>query len=180
MLVLVVTVLIALLVAAIFLVSNIASAKHSLPVTAEWIDDLSVARYRPMLRLLDSREIKFLASQPGYTSSMERQFRTRRCQLFRGYLDCLQGDFGRVVTALKILVAQSQQDRPDLAAVLVRHQILFVSGVLAIQIRLMLYRLGICGVDLASVAQTAGLVHTFDAMRMELRHMVPTSVTAFA
>jgi hypothetical protein len=71
-------------------------------------------------------------------------------------------------------MAQSEQDRPDLAAILVRHQFLFDSGVLAMQFRLVLYRAGICGVDVTA------LVHTFDVMRLELRHLVPASMLSCA
>src|ERR1017187_927548 len=151
-------VLVALLLAVVLLVRNLGSAMHSLPLTAEWIDELSIDRYRPMMRLLDSGDIEFLRSQPGSTSRIEHQLRAQRCQVFRGYLQCLQRDFERVCTAIKFLMAQSQQDRPDLAAVLVHHQIMFVSGMLAVHFRLVLYRLGICSVDVA------GVVEIFDVM----------------
>ena len=164
----------ALILATIFLVRSLGASKHSLPVTAEWIDELSIDRYRPMMRLLDSREIKFLAAQPGSSRRIERELRIHRCQLFRAYLQCLQRDFARVCTAIRILMAQSQQDRPDLALILVRHQLMFVSGFLNMQFRLLCYRAGICGVD------ARGLVQTFDAMRLELRSLVPLSMAACA
>ena len=167
-------VILALAVIAAWLVTNLNSTKHSLPLTAEWIDELSADRYRPMMRLLDSREIEFLASQPGYSRRLERQLRAQRCQIFRGYMRCLEEDFQRVCTAIKILMAQSQSDRPDLALVLIRQEFLFVSGVMAMQVRLVLYRFGICGVDVS------GLVKTFDAMRLELRRMVPAPVASCA
>jgi hypothetical protein len=53
-------VVVALFLATVFLVRKIGSAKHSLPLTAEWIDELSIDRYRPMMRLLDSRELDLL------------------------------------------------------------------------------------------------------------------------
>src|SRR3954467_7953575 len=87
---------------------------HSLPVTAEWITDLSTERYKPMMRLLDSADIEFLRGQPGYTRQMETTLRIQRCQVFRGYLGYLNSDFQRVAMALKIVMAQSEQDRPDL------------------------------------------------------------------
>ena len=37
----------------------------ALPVTADWIEELSLDRYRPMLRLLDPDELCHLRSQPG-------------------------------------------------------------------------------------------------------------------
>jgi len=167
-------ILAALIIALAVLVRSLGSASQSLPVTAEWIDELSIERYRPMLRLLDSSDLEFLRAQPGYSSRMESALRIQRCQIFRGYLRCLSADFRRVSTALKLVMAQSQQDRPDLASVLVQHQINFASGLMAIQARLLLYRWGVCTVDVSS------LVQTFDVMRIELRNMMPAAAAAAA
>jgi hypothetical protein len=164
----------ALVTALIILVRSLGSAGQSLPVTAEWIDDLSVERYRPMLRLLDSSDLEFLRSQPGYQRRMESNLRAQRCQIFRGYLRCLNMDFRRVCMALKLVMAQSQQDRPDLASVLLHHQIMFTTGMIAVQARLFLYRWGICTVDVSS------LVQIFDVMRLELRTLMPAAVPACA
>src|SRR5215471_18157430 len=111
-------VVMALLAAAAYLMRMMSCQRHSLPVTAEWISDLSIERYKPMMWLLDSSDIEFLRSQPGYTRDMESKLRAQRCLVFRGYLRCLNGDFQRVCTALKLLMVQSHQDRPDLANVL--------------------------------------------------------------
>jgi hypothetical protein len=127
-----------------------------------------------MLRLLDSSDIEFLRAQPGYSPKMESDLRAQRCHIFGGYLRCLNMDFRRVCMALKLLMAQSQQDRPDLAAVLAHHQIMFASGMLAIRARLFLYRWGICTVDVTD------LVQIFDVMRLELRNLMPASVGACA
>jgi hypothetical protein len=145
------------------------STDRPLPVTAEWIDELSTDRYRPMMRLLDSRDIEFLRSQAGFTPKMESEMRARRCQIFRGYLRCLDMDFQRVCTALKLVLVQSEQDRPDLSGVLLHNQILFATGLLAVQFRLILYGWGICTVD------ADRLVRIFDGMAFELRHLVPAA-----
>ena len=165
---------VALVAAVAMLIRSLGSAGQCLPVTAEWIEELSIERYRPMLRLLDSNDLEFLRSQPGYSPRMESKLRAQRCQIFRGYLRCLNKDFRRVCMALKLVMAQSQQDRPDLASVLVHHQIMFTSGMLAIQARLFLYRWGICTVDVSS------LVQIFDVMRLELRTLMPSSMPAVA
>ena len=139
----------------------------NLPVTAEWIDELSIERYRPMMRLLDGGDLEFLRSQPGFTPSMASKLRSQRCQIFRGYLRCLSSDFGRVCAAIKLVMLQSKHDRPDLAAALLRNQLMFATGILIVQGRLFLYRWGLCGVDVTS------LVKIFDMMRLELRTLVP-------
>ena len=146
----------------------------SLPVTAEWIDELSIERYRPMLRLLEEEDLEYLRSQPGFTPAMLRKLRAQRCQLFRGYLRCLDVDFARVCAALKIVMLQSKRDRPDLASALFRQQILFTAGSISIQLRLFLYRLGFCGVDVS------GLVKNFDMLRLELKSLVPVHSGAAA
>jgi hypothetical protein len=149
------------------LLRKLASGPSTLPVTAEWIDDLSVERYRPMLRLLNEDDLSFLASQPGYTPQMGRRFRAQRCQIFRNYLRWLRADFERVCTALRVLMVQSQHDRPDLAAVLLQQRIAFALGLISIQFHLFLYRWGFAGVDVDAA------MGAFDSLRAELRQLVP-------
>jgi len=156
-----------LMAAVVLLVRQKAMSSRNLPVTAEWIDELSIERYRPMMRLLDGGDLEFLRSQPGFTPGMATKLRTQRCQIFRGYLRCLNTDFARVCAAIKLVMMQSKHDRPDLASALLRNQLLFAAGIAAIQCRLLLYRWGVCGVDVTSV------VKIFDLMRLELRSLVP-------
>jgi hypothetical protein len=164
----------ALAVALFLLVHKVASNGGGLPLTAEWIDELSIERYRPMMRLLDGGDLEFLRSQPGFTSRMAAKLRAQRCQIFRGYLRCLSADFARVCAALKVLMLQSRHDRPDLASVLVQHQVLFAWGVAIVYFRLFLYRWGVCGVDVTR------LVGIFDLMRLELRSLVPATESMVA
>jgi hypothetical protein len=159
----------ALALALPLLLRKVAASGGSLPLTTEWIDELSIERYRPMLRLLDGEDLDFLRSQPGFTPRMATKLRIQRCQIFRGYLRCLNADFGRVCAALKVMMLQSRNDRPDLATVLVRQQATFLCSMALVQFRLVLYRWGICGVDVT------GLVQIFDTMRLELRTLVPVA-----
>jgi hypothetical protein len=169
-----IVVLAALILATAAVLRKLGATHRSLPVTAGWIDELSVERYRPMMRLLGSGDIEFLRSQAGYTRKMESRLRAERCRVFRGYLQCLNMDFKRVCMALKLVLVQSQQDRPDLSAVLVHHQIMFTSGLLSVYCRLFLYRWGVCAVDVTS------LVQIFDCMRIELRSLVPAAMQVTA
>lgn len=138
-----------------------------LPVTAEWIDDLSVDRYRPMLRLLDKEDLSALQDHSDYSADMAARFRRERCRIFQGYLRCLRLDFQRVSMALKIVLVQSRYDRPDLAAALVRTQRAFAFGLVLVYCRLALYRFGLATVDVADVLKA------FDGARLELRSLVP-------
>jgi hypothetical protein len=153
-----------------WLARRIISPQTSLPVTAGWIDALSTERYRPMMRLLDGEDLDFLRSQPGFTPHMAAKLRIQRCRIFRGYLRSLSNDFARVCMALKIILMQSRDDRPDLAKALVRQQALFAAGMAAVHVRLFLYRWGLCSADVT------GLVKIFDGMRLELQTLVPATL----
>jgi hypothetical protein len=159
----------ALAAAAIVLACKLARTDTRLPLTAEWIDELSIERYRPMMHLLDAGDVQFLRSQPGFTPAMAAQLRIERCQVFRGYLRCLRADFQRVCAAVKLLMLHSRYDRPDLAGVLVQQQVMFECGMALVGFRLFLYRFGLCGVDVTD------LVKNFDLMRRELKRLVPAA-----
>lgn len=150
------------------------SSPTVLPVTAEWIDELSVDRYRPMMRLLQEDDLRFLRTRPDFKPEMAVSFRRERCRVFRGYLRCLHGDFQRVSMALKIVMVQSRYDRPDLASALVRSQRAFALGMILVHCRLVLYRFGLATVDVAD------LLKVFDGARLELRSLVPASMTMAA
>ena len=138
-----------------------------LPVTAEWIEELSLERYRPMLRLLEPQDLEYLRAQPGFTPRMARKLRTQRYHIFRGYLRSLSTDFRRISAALKLLLLQSREDRPDLAGILLRQQINFACSLVVVHFRLVLYRMGVGAVSAAS------LVEIFNRMQGELRDLMP-------
>src|SRR5580704_9111671 len=152
-----------------YLIWKVGFGSSGLPVTSEWIDDLSLDRYRPMLRMLDGSDIAFLRSQPGFTPDMARKLRTQRTQIFRGYLRSLETDFGRVCAAIKLVMLQSSHDRPELAETLLRQQVTFACAMLSVRVHLVLYSLGVCSVEVSK------LVKLFDSMRLELRNMVPAA-----
>jgi hypothetical protein len=105
---------------------------------------------------------------------MEAKVRMEQCRIFRGYLRRLRTDFQRVCAALKLLMAHSRYDRPDLASVLIQQQVMFECGMALVGLRLFLYRWGLCGVDVTD------LVEIFDLMRLELRRLVPASAAVSA
>jgi hypothetical protein len=152
-----------------YLVRKVGSSGTGLPATSEWIDDLSLDRYRPMLRMLDGSDIAFLRSQPGFTPDMARKLRAQRLQIFRGYLRSLETDFGRICAAIKLVMMQSQNDRPELAETLLRQQLTFACSMLSVRFHLVLYSLGMCSVEVSK------LVSIFDCLRLELTTMVPAT-----
>jgi hypothetical protein len=160
------------IVALALVIRRVAFCHSSLPVTAEWIADLSGERYRPMLRLLDGSDLEFLRMQPGFNGRKAAKLRQQRCQIFKGYLQSLQVDFGRTVVALKVLMVQAREDRPDLASTLLRHQLMFGWAMVSARARLFLYRFGLGSVDVRN------LVRVFDAVQMDLRNALPVGVAA--
>ena len=153
---------------------GLASPKSPLPTNTDWIEELSVERYRPMLRLLDKDDFDFIRSQPGSTSEMVAKMRRQRCEIFRGYLRNLNSDFGRVCAAIRILMLDSAHDRPDLASTLLRSQVRFALGIAGIQLRLGLYQYGLAAPDMA------GLLKVFSGLRRELQSLVPAAGGASA
>lgn len=145
-------------------------APTTLPVTAAWIDELSIDRYRPMLRLLGEDDLQFLQTHPDLASKQAGEFRRQRCRIFQSYLDCLHSDFQRVCMALKIIMVQSRHDRPELASALLRSQRAFVFGLMSVHARVFLYRWGLVSVDAAT------LLKIFDGARLELRALVPAQL----
>jgi len=65
-------------VLALFLVRRLGGNRQILPVTTDWLNELSVERYRPMLRLLESADFEYVRSQKGYTAAMGRRLRQER------------------------------------------------------------------------------------------------------
>jgi len=160
--------------AAVFLIRKLGPRPEALPVNTDWINDLSVDRYRPMLRMLNEEDFRMLRAQPGFTPRMAAIARRQRCRIFRGYLGSLRGDYQRICLALKLLMLQAGEDRADLASALVRSQLAFTYGMAMVRIHLLLFRFGIGTVDMAS------LLKVFDGLRLELRSMVPAALPAGA
>ena len=171
----VVTAMILLLcVAVLLLIRRLGSDNHVLPVTTEWLNELSTHRYRPMLRLLEETDFQFLRSQNGFTPEMGRRLRRQRVRAFRGYLRMIEADFDRVSAALRLILAYSEDDRPELASLLLQRRLRFIFALTGIHCRLVLFRMGPSGVDVSSMIQL------FDGMRLELRALVPATSPAVA
>jgi hypothetical protein len=133
---------------------------------------LSLEKYRPMERLLQGDDFRFLAGQPGFSPQLGRRFRTERRKIFRGYLRNLRKDFNRLSSAFRILVVHSVEDRGDLAASLVRMRVMFALGMLAVEGRLLLHASGVGVVDVS------GLVASLDTMQTQMRLMLTPPQTA--
>src|SRR5687767_922338 len=129
---------------------------------AEWIENFSISKYRPMLRLMDEADYRFLASQPGMTKKAIQRLRAERRAIFRAYLRNLIRDFHKLHMAARMHLIYSSQDRPDLAAKLVRQRLQFLAAVCGVEARLALQAAGIGHVD------ARALIGSVEAMRANL------------
>jgi hypothetical protein len=158
----------------IVLVCRKLACDASLPPESDWLQHVSPDRYRPMERLLDAAEYRRLEKNPAISRKMLRRIRSSRIRLFRQYLQCLSLDFNRVCKGLKLVAVHSAQDRPDLAALLIRQRVAFSLHMVMAEIRLTMHALGIGSVD------TAQLVAAFDSMRLELNSLLQAQPAAAA
>jgi hypothetical protein len=142
------------------------------PFSPRWFAGFSLARYRPMERILGEADFMFLASQPGFDGKTLRAFRAQRRAIFRAYLRDITSDFERLHAAVRILVLTSVEDRPDLAVALLKLRATFAYAVLALQWRLALDAVGIRGLDVRP------LVEAVDGMRGQLVSLIPAPAAA--
>ena len=149
-------------VAILLLVRKLAGPATVSQCDPDWISNFSVARYRPMLRLLDEADYAFLASQPGYSKKYINRLRGERRAIFRAYLRNLVRDFHRLHMAARMVLVYAPQDRPDLAMTLMRQRFLFMTAVVAIEFRLVLHAAGIGTVDVRN------LLAALDSMRLNV------------
>jgi hypothetical protein len=122
----------------------------------------SLARYRPMARLLAEDDFLFLAAQPGYRPEVGAKLRRERRHIFRLYLRELACDFHRIHAGARALVAQSGDQHAELVGLLVRQQVTFWRSVAVIELRLLAQGAGLGKVEVW------GLVEAVDTMRREL------------
>lgn len=141
-------------------------------VLPDWPGDVTVDRYRPMLRLLEEDDMRFLRAQPGVTEAMVARLRSQRCQIFRGYLRCLELDFQDASRCLMAVLMQSQTDRADLIPVLLKSRIHFTTGLFIVRCRLLLYRWNL------RPAPVARLVQLFEGLQLELLASHPAAGSA--
>jgi hypothetical protein len=142
------------------------------PNMAEWLENFSLDRYRPMQRLLSEMDYEFLATQAGYDRSIVKRLRSERRRIFRSYLGAISRDFERLHLIARTVVLYSAQDRPDLARDLVRLRFRFHAAIAQVYLRLALHGLGIGSVKVDS------LLTVLDTVRSQLA--APTLATGQA
>ena len=115
------------------------AAPQPISVTAEWIDELSIDATN-LLRLLDEERFQFLRTQPDFTPKMATKLRIQRCQLFHERLRHLKTISSSSAWRSRLIIVESEHDRPDLAWVLLRNQMTFACGMMMVRFQLVRYR----------------------------------------
>jgi hypothetical protein len=161
-----------LIASALLITRRLGKRRNDLPLSPEWINELSTDKYRNMMRLLSREGIEELRSRPDYSHQMAAEFRKERSRLFKEYLSEMSVDFERICIAIRVLMLNSRYDRPDLASTLIQSQVMFSLATASLRIRLFFYTLGWCEGDASEVCRI------FDAMRLELRSCIPSGAAA--
>jgi hypothetical protein len=149
--------------AVVALIHKLASPGRCELISAEWLSRFSVAKYRPMERLLSPGDFRFLSAQKGYRPKIARRLRMERVRVYRGYLKCLRADYRKLEAAVGLWMAHSAKDRPEMALDLVKRRIRFHLAMAAAQWRLILF-----GLNMAPPSHLR-LVDNLDDLRVCLR-----------
>jgi hypothetical protein len=105
-------------------------------------------RYRPLLRILSEEDLAPVRND----KKLLRRMRVQRAEIFRGYVRCLSRDYARLLSGLSMAALQSATDRPDLAFAILRSRLMFASTLCRLDVMVVFYRFGVCGVDVSGLA----------------------------
>ena len=119
-------------------------------------------KYRGMDELLGGEGLAYLQSRRGFRPEMAARWRRERYQIFRMYLRELKHDFRRLHARARALVSLSDAASSSLVGVLMRQEVVFLWALMALEVRLLLYRAGIGSVSLVP------LVELLESMRLDL------------
>lgn len=131
-------------------------------VTADWLENFSVASYYPMEGLLSDEDFQFLSRQPGFDLSLYRKLRRERLHIFKQYLNRSIGDFNRLHTAIRTILPYAPEDCSDVAARLIWLRLRFSSAVFRAELS---YRLGVLGYHSLAVRS---LIRQLEEMNLQL------------
>jgi hypothetical protein len=120
-------------------------------------------RYQPMLRLLSPEDEALVATNKTLAKKLKKQ----RIQIFREYLSCLSGDYGRLLAGVRSAMVSSGVDRPDLAAAVAKNEAMFALALCRVEYRLFLHSLGLSTVDVS------GLVESIASLRNQVSAFNP-------
>ncbi len=152
-------------VAFVVLFRTLSSGSQKMAAPADWDSIFSPSRYKPMERLLDPVDYRFLQSQGGLSRRIVRRLRARRVEIFRCYMRCLGRDFSRVSSALKLVMVHGSVDRSALTGLLLQQRMQFSLHMMSLESRLVLHSFGMS----VPTVDVQSLVDALDAMRTQLQ-----------
>ncbi|HXP83912.1 MAG TPA: hypothetical protein VN841_04295 [Bryobacteraceae bacterium] len=129
---------------------------------SEGFRETSLDRYRPMARLMDPEDLRFVGAEQfpvleaGYTRQVAARLRDSRRRIFRMYLAELSADFQRLHAAARRMVAEAPEQHAGLVPVLMRQQIAFWRSLAAIELRLALSWAGLAPADASGLLKIVG------------------------
>jgi hypothetical protein len=137
-----------------------------------WLEDFSIAKYRPMQRLLSENDYEFLAAQAGFDAKIAKRLRSERRKIFRAYLRNMTLDFHRLHLAAKMLAAYGTEDRSELASKLVTQRFQFFGALALVQVRLAFHSVGIGTVEVHN------LIGSLESLRSSVTQLAPAHQTS--
>jgi hypothetical protein len=117
------------------------------PEGLAWLRDFSIEKYQPLLRLLDSSDVDWLATQPGYEPRLAKQLGKQRARIFRAYLSLIGADGKQLQAIAWNLTVEADRDVRGLAAFISRQAWTLDLFLFRARLRLALWRLGVGRVD---------------------------------
>lgn len=132
------------------------------PDDSQWVSRFSVAKYRPMGRLLLNDDFEFLRRQRGYQPDIAKTLKAERRQIFRCYLRAIKRDFNRLHRIARFMVIYAPDAQPELVGALARYRWTFVKSYSMVQWRFALHVAAGAPVDVDP------LVRALEAMRLQL------------
>jgi hypothetical protein len=131
------------------------------PGPLDWLDRFSAASYQPMKRLLNNRDYRFLASQPGYEPLIARRLRRQRIGIFQAYLGEMIFDFHRLLNAAQYIMFWSTRDRSAFTVALWRFRLRFYVSVFVVESRVLLHIFGPGRVDAHGLLANLERLHSY-------------------
>ncbi len=109
--------------------------------------------YRPMLRMLDSRELAAARSLHGVAPSDISRFRARRIASFRSYLSDMRLDFHRIEFKMRYLLLSASAQEADLVQQLNGLKLKFQLQLWTVEFQILAFRLGYGSIEITPLIE---------------------------
>lgn len=124
-------------------------------------DQVPLARYQPMFRLLEGGDVEFLRRSAA-CAEVTRVWELSHRRIVRLYLKELAEDFGKLHREARIQIARSADAPPHAMLRVMRQQVAFRRALLWIKVRLWLGRGGVARIN------PEALIAAFEALQHEI------------